>query len=164
MKQPIIAWILLLLTSSACGTLGQQYPPPAYPATESASIVLIPTPSSPDRATVIGVLLLEGNPRRPVTGAILYLASVIPEARGTPWLVGFDRQSPLRTQTDSAGRFVFVDVPIGKYSLVLDRIHRAFLLRNPEDGSDLLIQPQPGQVLDLGNLSYSLLPGENPYP
>lgn len=166
MKRLFITLSLLVLTLSACETSARQSSPAPYPLTEPSfpPIIVIPTPSAPNKATVTGILLVKGNPPRPVVGALLYLADIIPEARGTPWLAGFERQFSPRTQTDNAGRFVFLDVPAGKYSLVLDRVSQAFLLRNPQDESDLLFEPEPGQVLDLGNLVYPSLPGQSPYP
>lgn len=143
------------------------YPPPgvAAPTTEPLPLVtVVPTPSTPDKATITGILLLNPGSPRPVTGAVLALASIVPEANGTPWVAGFERLSSPNTQTDGAGRFVFIDVQPGKYSLVLDRFNEAYLLGNPKDGADLIFEPQAGQVLDLGDLIYASLPGENPTP
>jgi hypothetical protein len=73
-------------------------------------------------------------------------------------LAQFDRVTSPRTQTDASGRFLFVDVPVAKYGLVLDRIRTSYYLKNPKDNGDFLFQPQPGQVLDLGKLVYPSLP------
>lgn len=122
-------------------------------------ITVVPTPSKPDRATITGVLLQDPSTPRPVSGALLYLASLIAGPSGTPSVATLDRTSPLRTQTDRAGRFVFIDVPIQKYALVLDRITATYLLNNPKDNSDLLFEPKPNQILDVGDLVYPVLPG-----
>jgi len=143
------------------------YPPPgvAAPTTEPLPLLtVVPTPSTPDKATITGVLLLNPGSPHPATGVILALADIIPEANGTPWVAGFERQSSPHTQTDGAGRFVFVDIQPGKYSLVLDKLNDAYLLGNPKDGADLIFEPQPGQVLDLGDLIYASLPGVSPTP
>lgn len=118
--------------------------------------VIIATPSKPDHATITGILL-EGSDKRPVQEAILYLAGVI-LSTDKPALASYDRASSPRAQTDASGRFVFVDVPADRYGLVLDRINQSYLLKDPNDNSDLLFTPKPGQVLDLGKLVYSSLP------
>jgi hypothetical protein len=143
------------------------YPPPgvATPTTEPLPfLTVIPTPSTPDKATITGVLLVDPGSPLPATGVILALANIVPEAKGTPWVAGFERLSSPHTQTDGAGRFVFVDIEPGKYALVLDRLNEAYLLGNPKDGADLIFEPQAGQVLDLGDLIYNSLPGLSPTP
>lgn len=162
--QPLPAYPILLSPSPVSESA---YPPPggAAPTPEPLPLLtVIPTPSTPDKATITGVLLLNPGSPLPATGVILALANIVPEAKGTPWVAGFERLSAPQTQTDGAGRFVFVDIAPGKYALVLDRLNEAYLLGNPKDGADLILGPQPGQVLDLGDLIYASLPGVSPTP
>jgi hypothetical protein len=37
-------------------------------------------------------------------------------------------------------------------------------LKDPKTGGDLLFEPKAGQVLDVGQLIFSSLPGESPTP
>ena len=122
------------------------------------AFVPIPTPSSFNNTTITGYLLINktGTPV-PVKGVVLYLAKVIQNDKGTPMVAGYDRQSSIRTQTDDAGRFVFVNVPVAQYSLILDNFTSAYLLSKP-DGGDLIITPKGGIIDDLGKLIYRDLP------
>jgi len=178
MKRLVIAWALLVFFLAACRTpatppvlpTSSGYPVPstpgrstAYPGPDSTPIFipLIPSPSASDKATITGILQVrdQGQPK-PVSGVILALAAIVPEAQGTPWLASYDRDRAYRTLTDSVGRFVFVDVPATSYGLVLDRIDQSFLLGDPKSGGDLFLKPQSGRILDLGELLYESLPGE----
>jgi len=150
------------------GPQASSYPGPGSPTELSASpvplISVIATPSTPDKSTVTGVLQLSPSAPQPVAGVVLCLAEIVPSASGTPWLAGFDRQTSPCTQADGAGRFVFIDVAVGKYSLVLDRFADAYLLNDPKSGGDFVFEAQPGQILDLGNLAYLSLPSQTPVP
>jgi hypothetical protein len=110
--------------------------------------------------------MVDQNAPRPVVGALVYLAVILPEVQGTPYLASFDRTTSPRTTTDSQGRFVFADVAPTDYSLVLDRVSEAYLLWDPTqaEGADFIFTSQPGQVLELGELVYSHMPGESPTP
>ena len=100
----------------------------------------------------------------PVGEVFLYLASIHTGETGKPLAASFDRQTAPRAQTDAFGRFVFVDVPSQQYALILDRISEAFLLNSPNDNSDMLLNPEAGEVLDVGRLVYGSLPGAEPLP
>jgi hypothetical protein len=162
----MISLLLIALLASACGTPTPR--PQSFVQTPQAAALTSPlptpaviaTPSKPDRATITGILLAGSDPR-PVAGAILYLAR-LHQSDGTPAVASYDRVASPRTQTDASGRFVFVDVAVERYGLVLDRIDLAYLLKNPKDDSDFLFEAKPGRVLDLGSLTYSSLPGSNP--
>lgn len=147
--------------------------PSAYPGPDSSTqpagspvplISVIPTPAAPDKATVTGVLQLNPGAPEPVAGVVLCLADIIPSTAGTPWLASFDRKTSPCTQTDGIGRFVFADVLPVQHSLVLDRFSDSYLLSDPETGGDFIFTPQPGQILDLGNLAYLSLPSQTPVP
>ena len=154
-KSPVATPTGGVLNSPTSGVLNSPLPSP---------ITVIPTPSRPDRMTITGILLRDANAPRPVAGALLYLANLLPDASGKPVLASFDKVSSPRTQTDAAGRFVFADVPASTYSLVLDVIADSYLLKDPATGGDLLFQPKAGQVLDVGKLVYSSLPSDSAAP
>ena len=168
MNRLIIGLILTAFLVSACSaptpapapaprpSSPVQTPLASAPTSPLPTAVVVATPSKPDRCTITGILL-QGPDERPAQEAIVYLAGVI-QTGDTPTLASFDRGSSPRTQTDAYGRFVFVDVPVERYGLVLDRVNQSFLLKNPKDNSDMLFTPKSGQVLDLGKLVYPSLP------
>lgn len=142
-------------------------PYPAGNATVAGPIPtsIVPTPSAADKSTITGRLQVNPADPHPVVGAILYLAEIIPESSGTPYLAGFERTHSPRTLTDAAGQFVFVDVDPQQYSLVLDRVSEAYLLGHPNQApGDFIFEAVAGQVLDLGTLTYVSLPGEASIP
>ena len=129
-------------------------------ASPTSTFTIVTTPSSPELSTITGQLMLNPASPRPASQVVLALAEILEINGGTPALASFDRKTSPNTLTDSTGHFVFKDVPAQRYSLVLDRINESFLLLHPEDGGDFIFEAQPGQVLDLGQLVYSSLPGD----
>jgi hypothetical protein len=124
----------------------------------------VPTPSKADHSTITGFLMTNKESPTPVGEAVLYLATIHTDETGKPLAASFDRQTAPRSQTDAAGRFVFVDVPSQQYALILDRISETFLLKSPDDNSDMFLTPGAGEVLDVGRLVYGSLPGAGPSP
>lgn len=124
----------------------------------------VPTPSQADHSTITGFLMTNKESPTSVGEAVLYLATIHTDETGKPLAASFDRQTAPRTQTDAAGRFVFVDVPSQQYALILDRISETFLLKSPDDNSDMILTPGAGKVLDVGRLVYDTLPGAGPSP
>ena len=60
---------------------------------------------------------------------------------------------------------MFADISPAQYSLILDRVAEAYLLTDPKKpGADFLFTPQTGQVLNLGDLVYGVLPGADAAP
>lgn len=142
------------------------YPSPlgavSYPAPEQTEeyiiIEMVPTPGYFDKATITGyIYYLEGETLEPGKELILYLAEVM-YSQETPMVAGFDRTAQLKTITDSNGRFVFTDVPFNTYSIVVDKISEAYLLRNPKTDGDLIIEVKESLIYDLGELTYKSLP------
>ena len=153
---------LFVLATACCRSKTTPTPPPpgvsAALTTTPNLITVIPTPAS-DYCTITGVLLVEPGPK-PVASTLLALGGVV-ENNGTPMLASLEATSP-RALTDINGRFVFTNIPPGKYTLILDKVFESYLLNHPKDQSDLLIIPEAGQVFDLGNLVYSELPISTP--
>lgn len=146
---------------SGPGVTAGPYPAGTVTTTGPVPTLVVPTPSAADKSTITGRLQVNPADPRPVVGAILYLAEIIPETSGTPYLAGFERTHSPRTLTDAAGQFAFVDVDPQQYSLVLDRVSEAYLLGHPSQApGDFIFEAEAGQVLDLGTLTYVSLPGE----
>jgi len=95
---------------------------------------------------------------RPVKNAILYLAQVMKDDKGIERVVSMDRITSPRTTTDENGYFEFINVPPGKYGLVLDTILNLYLLNNPETGGDMLFEVNEATITDVGSLVYDTLP------
>jgi hypothetical protein len=159
MKKLLTLVILLLgaqLLLSSC-VPGQQGSQPGS-TTQDYIIEVIPTPSG-GNATVTGILKqVSGTGSEPVNVTILALGKVLQNDQGTPMMGQLDTNSNLRSPTDKDGRFVFSEVPPGKYLLVFYRLAEPFLLNDPKTGGDLIIIANPDQIVDLGELVYEKLP------
>lgn len=166
--------LTLFLFSTSCQLTDttiqpNDYPPPLsivptlYPIspTEEESLVIseIPTPVGENFAVVTGFLKIKKDGiERPVeTGTILYLTEVL-FFEGTPAAAGFDRLSPLRTTTDKNGRYVFNLVPFNTYTIVLDRVAEAYLLKYPNSNLEIILEVNSSKIIDLGTLVYENLP------
>jgi hypothetical protein len=108
---------------------------------------------------VTGVLqLLAGGSATPVAGQTLYLARVLMGSDGQERAASFDPQTDPRAQTDERGGFQFVNVPPGRYGLVMDIVIESYLLNDPISGESLLITVTAGEELSMGELVYTTLP------
>ncbi len=132
------------------------------PIANPPGLAVVPTPSSVDRSTVTGILILEGNVEQPVSEAILFLGSIV-IANDAPALASLNKQAAPKAQTNAEGQFIFEDVPAGDYALLLDMIVSTYVLHSPT-GEDMIIKVDGGQVVDLGELRYSDLPISNDSP
>ncbi|MCS6848838.1 MAG: hypothetical protein RMN52_14125 [Anaerolineae bacterium] len=121
----------------------------------SASPDAVEATQDPNLGSATGQLLLRGQP---VTNRILYLAQLTTDASGKETAAGMDRINSPRTFSQANGAFTFVNVPPGRYALVMDLIMQAYMLRNPKTGEDLIIQIEAGRRVDLGALDYQQLP------
>ncbi|PKO17673.1 MAG: hypothetical protein CVU39_04115 [Chloroflexi bacterium HGW-Chloroflexi-10] len=135
-----------------------------YPSSSSnpisvPTIGVIPNPSSSEFANLTGYLKISPSNPEPEVGALLYLVPIIHNESGEPLLAGFSRTTDIKTMTDPNGRFYFADVPIDKvYTIILDRVSTAYLLKDPKTNEDILIVLEPNTVYDLGELIYQELP------
>jgi len=143
------------------------YPGPgatgAYPApgneppapTVSMEPIIVPQPASGEVGITTGTLYrIDGENRIPITNATLYLGALLQTAEGVDAMVQMDRNVAPKTITNGLGQFLFLDLPPGRYGLMLDAIEGALLLNQPDDGTDLIIEVTGGQVNDLGELAY----------
>jgi hypothetical protein len=145
------------------------YPAPssAYPGPEgapdsgptvSSEPVVVPEPSSADVGVAHGkiIRITDSGAREPLAGYNLYLGNILQNNEGNESLVELDRGTAPRAQLNALGEFVFVDVPAGRYGLMIDLVRGAALLNDPDDGSDLIVEIQGGQIVDLGEMAYPL--------
>jgi hypothetical protein len=144
--------VQLLLTSCEPGQQDLQ----TGSTTQDSNIEAIPTPSA-GKVTITGILKQgSGNGSEPVSSTTLSLGVVLQNDQGTPMMGQLNLNTILRTITDKNGRFVFLEVPAGKY--IFDRLVAAYMLKDPKTGGDLIISADPDQVVDLGELVYEQMP------
>lgn len=148
-----LAILLLLTFASSCRPTETSLPSPLVSPT--FPLWLVPTPASPDVGIVTGRLVIGKNSwTNPFP---IYLGEII-LSNGTPAIVSLDKSRAPRSQLDSSGRFVFSNVPPGKYCLILDLVTKTIVLRNPSTGNDLIIVVEGGKIIDIGELHYFNLP------
>ncbi len=134
--------------------LDPNYPPPSTSQAVEASLRAdAPLPTSSSGGTVTGVLKA-GNPLEPVYQLPFYLGEVIMLKDGRPGIVSLEKTTAPRALIDTNGRFVFLNVPAGKYSLVLDFVIHTLILRVPSTGEDIYIDVTEGKLIDMGELAY----------
>jgi len=128
------------------------YPGPASTPTSSIFATSGPPPSPvKDLGIVTGRLLVDN---KPAANVILYLAEVTKDNLGVERIASFSRANSPKAYTDGDGQFYFIDVPPGKYGLILDIVASAFLLHIPGTEEQLLITVIAGEQVDLGDLQY----------
>jgi len=159
---------VLLLLLSACST-DQPTPvaataaplaqtPAADTTTATRQPAIVQTPASDQVGTVTGHIIrlpTKGDPE-PLAGAPLYLGAILKNPDGQDRLVEVSPETSPKTSADDQGRFVFSNIPPGRYGLMLDTPVGTLLLNNPETGGDLIVEVTGGKVLDLGELKYQL--------
>jgi hypothetical protein len=123
-----------------------------------ASTAMLPTPVSTNTATVGGIILREtpGQPLQGLTSGRLFLAPVHKDSSGRPLMAGFDKNRDPQTMAMNDGQFIFKGVSVGVYALVFDSPAGTVVLKNPKTGEDLLIEVKGGEVINLGELRYSI--------
>lgn len=129
---------------------------PVEPTVDSNPIV-VPQPASADVGVTTGTLYrLDEGKRVPMSGALLYLGTLLKNSEGAEAMVQLDRTIAPKAITNGLGQFVFTDLPPGRYGLMFDAIEGVLLLNDPDDSSDMIIEVTGGQINDLGELAYLL--------
>jgi hypothetical protein len=108
----------------------------------------IPEPGK-DTGIVIGQLLTPGPGGDPYIG-VLYLASTLaPSDPKYPPMVAFSEATDPKAVQDRNGNFLFVDVPPGKYAMLIWTPVTNTVIENLETGEYLYFDVNAGEVLDL---------------
>ena len=136
---------------------GSETTPDSDTASSNLNVVTpFPEPTrNPDLAVVQGHLLMKG---KPFTQGIIYFSKVIQDNSGKDIVVGLDRTSPLNSDLSADGEFKVMNIPPGRYGIVLDLVSHGALLNIPGKKESYLIDVSKGQDLDLGDLNYTDLP------
>jgi hypothetical protein len=160
MKKYYLFYLLAFAVITSCSVESQTtVPDPTETSKENSSQILN---SDPNFGVVTGTLLFTEDDQSVAKANVpLFLAEVLTDENGVPRVAAINRIESPRTATDSEGQFIFSNVPPGDYGIVLDIVVKAYLLPEPDSDDDLIISVLPGEVIDLGILSYdtSILPG-----
>lgn len=112
-----------------------------------------------DTGSIVGRILIGRDAGDvPVAGLILGLADIIRGEDGIARASGYSPDTPNRTTTDDGGGFVLNNIPPGTYSLILDAVTVSYQLADPASGDVILVEVQPGEVIDVGVLRFDSLP------
>lgn len=141
--------------SASPGALPTAYPYPAAVLIEPTTTPVPTSTADPSMGVVQGVIL---NANQPLDQAIIYLSQIKTDAKGTELAAALDPAESPRTATDEQGKFIFVNVPPGRYALIFYVVTDAFLLNYPDNGEPILLTVESGKTTDLGKLSYDDLP------
>ncbi len=100
---------------------------------------------------------MDGQPLQGLTSGPLFLGKVYRDSNGRPAMAGLDSGKAPKTVAADNGQFIFERVPVGTYALLFDSPGGGtVVLKNPQTGDDLLIEIKGGEVINLGELRYSL--------
>ncbi len=158
----IICLILFGLLAAACSSLPNQTTEPqaSEPPAGKETVVtdpLVPSPES-GKAVLSGTLIqrsYDEDPDAPYAGLRIYLGVILPDDQGNMSVGRVDRNNAPTTRTDASGRFVFSNLEPGAYILAaLIPPNNIIMLRDPDTGTDMLIELSEGQLLDMGEMLY----------
>ena len=163
------AWILILaLLLWGCGSGREGEPPsaaripsPAAPldATGASHSTTPPLKTTAETGALTGVILLKtADGFKPVADIKIAIGETLIDDEGADRVVAYDPSAAPVAYTDAAGRFVFEEIPTGRYGLILDIVLSSFLLYKENSLDAILVDINAGEVTDLGRLEYSELP------
>ena len=118
--------------------------------------VPLPTPTTDASLGAVHGRLLEAN--KPAAGVSFFLAEIKKDAKGAELVAAFSANESPRMLTNENGEFTFVNVPEGRYALILYTGMTAYLLNVPDKEDPILFTVVNGKTTDLGDLSYDDLP------
>jgi hypothetical protein len=125
-------------------------------STSQGNVTVLPTfTTDPSMSNVTGRLLENDSGVGNIT---LYLAEVLKDKTNRDIVAGLDRANSPSAVTTSDGSFTFVNVPPGRYALILDVITNQYLMSYPGEETQIIIQVESGSKFDLGDLNYDSLP------
>lgn len=156
MKRALSAFAVgLVLLLAGCSSPGTT--PVATPETSSTSATAAAVTSSADMGTVTGRLSMTMGTEPANLGQLpVYLGKILKSSLGKDSLVELDKDVAPKAEPDGQGNFTFVNVPPGRYGLMLDTPRGPVLLNDQATGGDFIIEVQAGQTNDLGDLTYNI--------
>lgn len=105
---------------------------------------------TPYSSIIKGILKADHN-NRPLSGVELYLARHIGAKKDAP-IYGLDPGSAPHTITEDDGSFVFVDVPEGRYVIVIWNPFNSFVIIDQNSGKEIVIEAKSNKIYDIGVL------------
>jgi hypothetical protein len=118
------------------------------PATTApATTLTVPTPS-PDAGVIVGTIF-STKMNGPLPNMGVYLGEYMYMTPGPDYLVTIRQESSLHTFTDSQGRFVFENVPPGKYPILLWTPFSSHVIPDEKHEKELVVEITAGKVTDL---------------
>ena len=119
---------------------------------------VVPTPGSDKVGTVTGKLIRvrKKDGEKPLAKAPLYLGTVLKSNQGAEGLVSLDKGTAPKTTVDAQGNFAFINVPPGRYGLMIETPIAVVLLNQPDSGNNMIVDVKGGKVVDLGELKYAI--------
>lgn len=168
MRSVRIVWGLAVALLALAACQSQAANPPATPAvivlTPAATAPALPptpsgpTPSADQVGTVTGQLVRLHGSATPEEALELriYLGTVHQSENGKDALVGASRDTSPFAQTDLEGNFTFVNVPPGRYGLMLDTPDGLVLLNDPKTGGDMIVEVMAGKTSQMGRMEFDL--------
>ena len=150
-----ILFVIILLALIMVRCISSPHSPQIFPLKSPFQSVITPVTQhlpqpAPGTGVILGMLKVE-NTNQPMVGIELYLAQHIGATQDTP-IYKLDPDSAPHVITGGEGRFVFKDIPPGRYAIVIWTPFNSFLVRNPATGSELVIDVEPDRVYDVGIL------------
>jgi hypothetical protein len=132
--------------------IDSSYPMP----TNSSPLTAIPAVTRDANLGIVkGILLLQN---KPVVDTNLFLASIIKNSKGTEVAASLDKNTAPGALTDSEGKFSFVNVKPGRYSLMMEAVPNDYLLFKPGVQESIFVTIEKNNTIDLGTLNYDDLP------
>lgn len=136
---------------------GESYPGPsdenAYPAPDDQMQTVFPkniSPSSNSVGVIRGNLILPADSAPGVFPGV-YLGLILTDANGNAVITSLDRTTAPKAAFDSQGNFVFQDVAVGNYTLLIDLVDSMMILKE-NDGEGKILEIKGGEVIDVGEI------------
>jgi hypothetical protein len=130
-----------------------------YPGQPTVLPTVIPTVTPTYDPTNFGIIhgrLLEAG--KPVGNTLIFLADIKKDANGAELVAAFSPLDSVRVITTDNGDFTFMNVPAGRYAVILYTGVSAFLITYPGKTDPILFTVEAGKTAELGELNYDDLP------
>ncbi|MHB0923867.1 MAG: hypothetical protein ACYC3H_07885 [Bellilinea sp.] len=145
----------LISTPKANSTLSSNFYDPGYPVTTAPQPTAIEVTRDASMGIVSGTILLND---KPVNNLRLFLADILQSGDGVEVATSLDRSVAPTSLSNNEGKFNFLNVPPGRYGLMLYEGVNSYLLLDPSNGEAILISVDADEEIDLGIYRYTDLP------